>query len=137
MASPRVGSRKGQNRFGKRGCTSVRADACYDDGAATCGLRVASEGFADRAYDPDGSLASRTRAGSVIHDPVEVVQRSIRMVTEGRVTATDGSELSFRVDTLCTHGDTPGAHELTRRLRAGLEQQGIAVRALGERVAPA
>jgi UPF0271 protein len=101
------------------------------------GLRIASEGFADRAYDPDGSLASRTRAGAVIHDPAEVVQRSIRMVTEGRVTATDGSELSFQVDTLCTHGDTPGAHELTRRLREGLEQHGIAVRAFGERVAPA
>jgi UPF0271 protein len=91
------------------------------------GLRVAAEGFADRAYNADGSLASRSEAGSVIHDPHEVVRRSLRMVREGRVTARDGSELTFHVDTLCTHGDTPGAHELTRLLRDGLRREGVAV----------
>jgi UPF0271 protein len=91
------------------------------------GLRVAAEGFADRAYNADGSLASRAEAGSVIHDPDEVVRRSLRMVRDGRVTARDGSELTFRVDTLCTHGDTPGAHELTRLLREGLQREGVAV----------
>ena len=91
------------------------------------GLRVAAEGFADRAYDRDGSLASRAEPGSVIHDPNEVVRRSLRMVRDGRVTARDGSELTFHVDTLCTHGDTPGAHELTRLLREGLQRQGVAV----------
>ena len=98
------------------------------------GLRVASEGFADRAYAPDGSLASRTTPGSVIHDPDEVVRRSLRMVTDGQVTATDRSTLTFPVQTLCVHGDTPGAAELTRLLRAGLEQRGIAVRAFRPRV---
>jgi UPF0271 protein len=101
------------------------------------GLRVASEGFADRAYEPDGSLTSRSRPGSIIHDPEELVRRSMRMVTEGRVTATDGSELTFHVDTLCTHGDTPGAALLTERLRKGLEQHGISVRSLSERIARA
>lgn len=91
------------------------------------GLRVAAEGFADRAYNADGSLASRTEPGSVIHDPNEVVRRSLRLVREGRVTARDGSELTFHVDTLCTHGDTPGAHELTRLLRDGLQRDGVAV----------
>ena len=91
------------------------------------GLRVAAEGFADRAYNADGSLTSRTERGSVIHDPDEVVRRSLRMVREGRVTAGDGSELQFHVDTLCTHGDTPGAHELTRLLREGLQRVGVAV----------
>ncbi len=91
------------------------------------GLRVAAEGFADRAYNPDGSLAARTEPGSVIHDAGEVVRRSLRMVREGRVTAKDGSELTFHVDTLCTHGDTPGAHELTRLLREGLQREGISV----------
>jgi UPF0271 protein len=91
------------------------------------GLRVASEGFADRAYDPDGSLAPRSDAGAVIDDPAEVVRRSLRMVREGRVAARDGSELTFRVDTLCTHGDTPGAHDLTRLLREGLERHGVSV----------
>lgn len=91
------------------------------------GLRVAAEGFADRAYNADGSLASRTEPGSVIHDPKEVVRRSLRIVREGRVTARDGSELAVHVDTLCTHGDTPGAHELTRLLREGLQREGVAV----------
>jgi UPF0271 protein len=94
------------------------------------GLRVASEGFADRAYAPDGSLAPRTALGSVIHDPEDVVRRSLRMATEGKVTATDGSTLTFPVDTLCVHGDTAGAAELTSLLRAGLEQRGVVVRAL-------
>ena len=109
--------------FGLPGSELLRA------GAAS-GLRVASEGFADRAYSPDGSLAPRGVAGSVIHDADEVVRRAVRMVSEGRVTATDGSELTFRVDTLCVHGDTPGAGELTARLRAGLERHGVAVRSL-------
>jgi UPF0271 protein len=91
------------------------------------GLRVASEGFADRAYEHDGSLASRNEPGSVIHDPSQVVRRSLRMVREGRVTARDGSDLRFQVDTLCTHGDTPGAAELTRLLREGLQREGVSV----------
>jgi UPF0271 protein len=91
------------------------------------GLRVASEGFADRAYEPDGTLASRSRPGSVVHDPAVVVERAVRMITEGRVTAIDGSEISLQVDTLCTHGDTPGAQNLVRHLRTALEQRGIAV----------
>lgn len=91
------------------------------------GLRVASEGFADRAYEPDGSLTPRHEAGAVIHDPDEVVRRSLRMVRDGRVVARDGSELAFRVDTLCTHGDTPGAGELTRLLREGLQREGVEI----------
>ena len=94
------------------------------------GLEVAAEGFADRAYEPDGSLTQRSRAGSVIHDVDEVVQRAVRMATEGKVRATDGSDIALRVDTLCTHGDTPGAPELTRRLRQGLEACGVSVRRL-------
>lgn len=95
------------------------------------GLRVASEGFADRMYEPDGSLTSRTLPGSVIHDAAEVVRRSIRMVRDGRVVARDGSDLPIKVDTLCTHGDTPGAEELTRLLREGLEREGLTVRPVG------
>lgn len=95
------------------------------------GLRLAPEGFADRSYEPDGSLTPRSRPGSVIHDPAEVVRRAVRMAMDGIVTATDGSDVPLRVDTICTHGDTPGAHELTRLLRAGLERQGITVAAVG------
>jgi UPF0271 protein len=91
------------------------------------GLQVALEGFADRAYEADGSLTPRSRAGSVIDDPEEVVRRAVRMAAGEGVTATDGSEIALRVDTICTHGDTPGASELTRLVRAGLEREGIAV----------
>jgi UPF0271 protein len=95
------------------------------------GLRLAHEGFADRAYEPDGCLTPRNRPGAVIHDPPEVVRRTIRMVRERVVTATDGSDIEMRVETICTHGDTPGSHELTRRLREELERAGISVRPVG------
>ncbi len=94
------------------------------------GLRVALEGFADRAYEPDGSLTPRSRTGAIIHDLETVVQRAVRMAIDGVVIATDGSELAMRVDTMCTHGDTPGAKALTRALRTGLEQAGVKVAAV-------
>jgi UPF0271 protein len=94
------------------------------------GLRVAAEGFADRAYEPDGSLTPRSRQGAVIHDPALVVDRAIRMVRDGIVVTPDGKEIPLKVDTICVHGDTPGAPELTRRIRAGLEAAGIQVRSL-------
>jgi UPF0271 protein len=97
------------------------------------GLRVASEVFADRAYEPDGSLMSRARPGAVVHDPAEVVKRAIAMVREGAVTAADGSRVPLRADTICVHGDTPGAADIARRLRRGLEEAGIAVRRCGAR----
>jgi UPF0271 protein len=97
------------------------------------GLQVALEGFADRAYEPDGSLTPRSRTGAVIHDPERVVQRAVRMAVDGVVAATDGSRLAMRVDTICTHGDTPGAQGLTRALRAGLERAGVTVSAVSSK----
>jgi UPF0271 protein len=94
------------------------------------GVQVALEGFADRAYEPDGSLTPRSRAGAVIHQVDAVVARALRMATDGVVTASDGSRLDMRVDTICTHGDTPGAQSLTRALRAGLERAGVTVAAV-------
>jgi UPF0271 protein len=91
------------------------------------GLRVAAEAFADRAYEPDGTLASRRKPGSVIHDATQVVARAVEMVTTGGVTATDGSRLTLRADTLCLHGDTPGSADLARQIRLGLEAAGVAV----------
>jgi 5-oxoprolinase (ATP-hydrolysing) subunit A len=101
------------------------------------GLQVAAEGFADRAYAPDGSLASRSLPGAVIHDADEVLRRSLRMVGEGQVVATDGSVLTFRVDTLCVHGDTAGTAALTRLLREGLERSGVTVRSVASAGNPA
>ena len=97
------------------------------------GLKVAAEGFADRAYEPDGSLTPRDRPGALIHDAEEVVRRAVRMAQEGVVTAINGRDVPMRVDTICTHGDTPGSHELTRRIRDALERAGVSVRALGAR----
>jgi len=100
--------------------------------AEAAGLTVAYEAYADRAYEPDGRLVSRREPGSVLHDPEQVVERALRMVLEQRVQARDGSWVALRVDTLCVHGDTPGAPALAARLRAALEMEGVAVRPLGQ-----
>lgn len=96
------------------------------------GLRVAAEVFADRAYEPDGSLTSRQKPGSVLHDESAVITRAIRMVRERQVVAIDGSVIALAADTICLHGDTPGAAGLARAVRQGLEQAGIQVRGLGQ-----
>ncbi|HET7619661.1 MAG TPA: 5-oxoprolinase subunit PxpA [Vicinamibacterales bacterium] len=101
------------------------------DAGREAGLRVAAEGFADRTYEPDGTLTPRSRPGAVIHDPDAVVARAVRMARDGVVTATDGRDISLHIDTLCTHGDTPGAQELTRRLREAFDAEGVVVRAVG------
>jgi 5-oxoprolinase (ATP-hydrolysing) subunit A len=95
------------------------------------GLRVAAEVFADRAYEPDGSLASRRKPGSVIHDPATVVARAVRMAKERTVVAVDGSIVSLEADTMCLHGDTPGSDDLAAKIRAGLEAAGVTVKAIG------
>jgi UPF0271 protein len=95
------------------------------------GLRVAAEGFADRMYEPDGSLTARSRPGSVLKDSEVVVSRAIQMIRDGVVTASDGRPVSLKIDTICIHGDTPGADLFARELRRALSDAGIAVRALG------
>jgi UPF0271 protein len=94
------------------------------------GLYVAAEVFADRAYDPDGSLTSRAKPGSVIQDTQRVVERAIRMVRDRQVIAVDGSTIALQADTICLHGDTPGAAEHATAVRKGLAAAGIEVRAL-------
>jgi 5-oxoprolinase (ATP-hydrolysing) subunit A len=94
------------------------------------GLRVAAEGFADRAYEADGSLVSRTKPGAVVHDISAIVTRAVRMATERTVTAVDGSTLAIDIDTICVHGDTPGADQIAALLRVALEAAGVSVRPL-------
>jgi 5-oxoprolinase (ATP-hydrolysing) subunit A len=91
------------------------------------GLRVAAEVFADRAYEPDGSLTSRSKPGSVIQDTPVVVGRAISMVRDKHVVAVDGSMIRLQADTICLHGDTPGAADHARAVRQGLEAAGIRV----------
>jgi UPF0271 protein len=95
------------------------------------GLRVAAEGFADRAYLRDGTLAPRAMPGAVITEEAAVVARALRMVKDGVVTTPDGHDVPLDVQTLCVHGDTPGAPALARALRRALEGAGIVVRAAG------
>ena len=94
------------------------------------GLKTAAEVFADRSYDPDGSLTSRSKPGSVIHDTPVVVQRAIKMVKDQQVIAVDGSTIQLQADTICLHGDTPGAAEHAKAVRQGLEKAGIKVMSL-------
>jgi UPF0271 protein len=93
------------------------------------GLRVASEVFADRGYRADGSLVPRGMPGSVMTDAAEVARRAVEMAAHQAVTAVDGTGVSVRADTICIHGDTPGAAMLARAVRDGLEAAGIAVHA--------
>lgn len=91
------------------------------------GLRVASEVFADRTLNPDGTLVPRSQPGAVIKDPAEVVAASLRMVIEGKAIAVNGKEIPIRADTICLHGDTPGAVELARNLKERMETAGVDV----------
>jgi UPF0271 protein len=99
--------------------------------AQAAGLRVAREAFPDRAYQADGQLASRSLPGAVIHDEAAVRERVLRLVTSGRMVSIDGRELALQADTLCLHGDTPGAWKLARALRDALAAEGVQVTPLG------
>jgi UPF0271 protein len=99
--------------------------------ARAAGLRTASEGFADRAYQADGSLVPRSQPGAVIDDPDVVVARAVTMARDRTVVAINGARVALDVETICVHGDTPGAAVLAGRIRGALHAAGIGVRALG------
>lgn len=92
------------------------------------GLKTISEAFADRAYHADGSLVSRREAGSVLHDANVVAQRMLQLVVEGGITSIEGQFTPVQADSICVHGDTPGAIEMARQVRQLLEAQGIMIR---------
>ena len=98
------------------------------DAGREAGLRVAGEAFADRTYEPDGTLSSRGTPGSVLIDAGKIAARAVEMVRARHVAATDGSLVTIEAETLCVHGDTPGAAEVSRRLRNALEDAGVRVR---------
>jgi UPF0271 protein len=92
------------------------------------GVPVAREAFCDRAYRADGTLVPRREAGAVRTDPAEVVEQAVRLATQGKVRTIDGQEVQVGCDTLCIHGDTPGAAALARAVRSALEAAGVEVR---------
>jgi UPF0271 protein len=95
------------------------------------GLRVAAEAFADRAYDPDGSLRSRSLPGAVHEDPGVVAAQALAIARDGVVPLGPDGTLEVRAQTLCLHGDAPGAAATATAVRAALEQAGVGIRALG------
>lgn len=90
-------------------------------------LKAAQEVFADRGYNPDGTLVPRSQPGAMIHDPGIAIPRVVRMVTEGKVTAVNGEDIDICADSICVHGDNPEAIEFVKSIRAALEDAGVKV----------
>ena len=95
--------------------------------AEEAGLRTVREAFADRAYTPEATLVSRREPGALLSDPDEVARRVVRMVTEGTLTAVDGSTVDIDADSVCVHGDSPDAVAMARSVRSGLEAAGVEI----------
>lgn len=91
------------------------------------GLHTIAEAFADRAYQRDGSLAPRHMAGSVLHDAQRVARRVLQLINEGGLMSVDGEFIPLQADSVCVHGDTPGAVDMARQVRALLESSGIVI----------
>ena len=98
------------------------------DIAEKSGMTVIREAFADRNYNPDGTLVSRTKDNAVLHDPEAVVARVLEVAETGSITAVDGSVLSVDAQSVCTHGDSPGAVNLLRDVVAELQRRDIEIR---------
>lgn len=105
------------------------AGSVFFDEASRCGLRTVAEAFADRAYRPDGQLVSRREPGAVLHDPAAIAERVAAMVATGRVAAVDGSDVVVHVESVCVHGDSPGAVQIASAVRDRLKADGIDVKA--------
>lgn len=91
------------------------------------GLQIAREIFADRNYLSDGWLVPRTRPDALLHDPQEAAGRVLRMLREGKVRSVEGRDVEVRGETICVHGDTPGAVQFARELRTELEGEGVKI----------
>jgi len=91
------------------------------------GLRTVREAFADRAYTPGGTLVSRRLPGAVLHDAEQVAARMVRMALEGVITAIDGTDVAVTAESICVHGDSPGAVQMADRVRAALLEGGITI----------
>jgi UPF0271 protein len=97
--------------------------------ATDAGVSTGREFFADRAYDAHGRLVSRTVPGSVLEDPLTVADRIERLLADGSVISADGTEVDVSADSICVHGDTPGAVHLAGVVRRAIEHRGATVEA--------
>jgi len=100
-----------------------------DHAATKLGLETASEVFADRNYLPEGALVPRSRADAFVHDPVEAADRILRILSEGKVRAVDGTDVEISASTICVHGDNPQAVTFVRKLRERLELENVLIAA--------
>ncbi|BBZ47098.1 LamB/YcsF family protein [Mycobacterium parmense] len=105
------------------------AGSAFFDEAAGLGLRTVPEAFADRAYRPDGQLVSRREPGAVLQDPAAIAERVAAMVNARQVTAVDGSTIAVSVESVCVHGDSPGAVQIATAVRKRLTADGTDIRA--------
>lgn len=96
--------------------------------AEEAGLRAVPEVFADRGYTPAGTLVARSEPGALLHDPDEVAQRVLRIVTEGVVRSVSGADVAMVGESVCVHGDSPGAVAMATSVRATLEAAGVPIR---------
>jgi UPF0271 protein len=94
-------------------------------GAEAAGMRPVVEGFADRGYTTEGTLVPRRQPGALIEEPAAVAERAVRMATDGVVVAVDGTRLLMPVESVCVHGDTPGAVAMARAVRGALTSAGV------------
>ena len=106
------------------------AGSTWIDVAKGMGMRVAREVFADRAVNSDGTLVPRSKEGSVIHDINEVVERSLRMVTEGKILSVEGDIVEVEADSICLHVDTPAAVDMAKTLKREFLAAGVEVKQL-------
>ncbi|HEX2214340.1 MAG TPA: 5-oxoprolinase subunit PxpA, partial [Mycobacterium sp.] len=104
------------------------AGSAFFTEAGEFGLRTVPEAFADRAYRPDGRLVSRRERNAVLDDPTAISERVASMVTTGRVDAVDGSTIAVTVESVCVHGDSPGAVQIATAVRERLLADGVELR---------
>src|SRR5205085_10673949 len=97
------------------------------DAGSSAGLRIRAEAFADRAYEVDGSLRDRRRPDALRDDPAAAAEQAVRIVVDRSVRAIDGARAALVADTLCVHGDAPGAALRAAAVRAALEAAGVVV----------
>lgn len=108
------------------------ANSSIIDAGKAVGLRVANEVFADRAYNSDGTLVSRSLEGSIIYDPNIAIKRVIKMVKENKVEDINGKDIDIKADSICVHGDNPKAIEFVKRIRSELIKEGINICCISE-----
>ena len=106
------------------------AGSALIDAGVDAGLQVASEAFADRAYEADGSLRSRRLEGALLATPAAAARQAVGIVRHGRVIAHNGASVAVRADTICIHGDTPGAAGYATAVRTALGKAGVTIAAL-------